>query len=205
MDQSGIPADSQHSIVEALNGRSIVFVGMMGSGKTAIGRLVASALDLRYFDSDHEIVAAANLEIPEIFELHGEPYFRAGEERVIQRLLADGPAVISLGGGAFVSEATRKEIADKGISIWLTADLDLLMARVMRRPGTRPLLQTADPRATLSELMKKREPVYRLADLHVPSSKISKNHTREAVLAALRHHLFSDNVDTSNSNPAQAS
>ena len=173
-------------ILGALDGRSIVFVGMMGSGKTAIGKLVASSLDLPFFGSDHEIVAAANLDIPEIFERHGEPYFRAGEERVIQRLLAEGPAVISLGGGAFISQQTRNEIKQKAISVWLTADLDLLLARVMRRPGTRPLLQTADPRSTLSALKEKREPIYALADLHVPSSKVSKNHTRDAVLKSLR-------------------
>lgn len=192
MNQAGSRPDTTLSIVDSLGSKSVVFVGMMGSGKTAIGRLVAAALELPYFDSDHEIVAAANLEIPEIFELHGEPYFRAGEERVIQRLLSEGPAVISLGGGAFVSEATRKEVSQKGISIWLTADLDLLMSRVMRRPGTRPLLQTADPRATLADLMKRREPIYQHADLHVPSSKISKIHTRDSVLASLRKFLSAE-------------
>lgn len=182
------------TILERLGTRSIVFVGMMGSGKTAIGRLTAQALDLPYFDSDHEIVAAANMEIPEIFEAHGEAYFRSGEERVIQRLLNEGPAVISLGGGAFMSQNTRTAIAEHGISLWLTADLDLLMQRVMKRPGTRPLLQTADPRATLAALMEKREPVYALADIHVPSSKVSKNHTRDAVLAALEHNLESGRI-----------
>lgn len=182
------------TILERLGTRSIVFVGMMGSGKTAIGRLTAQALDLPYFDSDHEIVAAANMEIPEIFEAHGEAYFRSGEERVIQRLLNEGPAVISLGGGAFMSQNTRAAIAEHGISLWLTADLDLLMQRVMKRPGTRPLLQTADPRATLAALMEKREPVYALADIHVPSSKVSKNHTRDAVLAALEHNLESGRI-----------
>lgn len=176
-------------IREALDGRSVVFVGMMGSGKTAIGRLVATALDIPFHDSDQEIVTAANMEIPEIFETHGEAYFRAGEERVIQRLLSEGPAVISLGGGAFLSEVTRKAVGDSGISVWLMADLDLLMARVMRRPGTRPLLKTDDPRATMAELMARREPVYALADLHVPSSRVSKNHTRDAVIAALADRL----------------
>lgn len=187
----GSPIDT-HAIRQALEKRSVVFVGMMGSGKTAIGKLVASALDLTFFDSDHEIVEAANLDIPEIFERHGEAYFRAGEEKVIQRLLADGPAVISLGGGAFLSEATRAAISKTGISVWLTADLDLLMSRVMRRPGTRPLLQTADPRSTLSDLKDKREPIYALADLHVPSSKISKNNTRDAVLRHLSKFLLDE-------------
>ncbi len=179
----------REAILKALDDKCLVFVGMMGSGKTAIGRLVAQALGIPYFDSDHEIIAAANMEIPEIFERHGEAYFRAGEERVIQRLLSEGPAVISLGGGAFMSEATRSEIKKQGISIWLTADLDLLMQRVMRRPATRPLLKTADPRATLAGLIEKREPVYAEADLHVPSSKVSKNHTRDSVLSAISEKL----------------
>lgn len=177
-------------LLEALGSKSLVFVGMMGSGKTAIGKLVASWLGLPFFDSDHEIVAAANLDIPEIFERHGEAYFRAGEEKVIQRLLAENNCVISLGGGAFMSEITRKEVTENAISIWLQADLDLLMSRVMRRPGTRPLLQTANPRETLADLQKKREPIYALADIHVPSSKISKNHTRDAVLSRLSTNLM---------------
>ncbi len=156
----------------------------------AIGRLVAASLALSYHDSDHEIVAAANLDIPDIFERHGEEYFRTGEERVIRRLLAGGPAVISLGGGAFLSATTRDEVAAKGVSVWLKADADLLMSRVMRRPGTRPLLNTPDPRATLVELMDKRQSVYTLADLHIDSSPVSKSRTRDAVLAALAGHLI---------------
>ena len=182
-------------ILKALANHSLVFVGMMGSGKTAIGRMVAASLDLPYYDSDHEIVTAANMEIPEIFEQHGEEYFRAGEERVIQRVLSDGPCVLSLGGGAFISELTRKEISEHATSIWLTADLDLLMARVMRRPGTRPLLNTSDPRATLQALMLEREPIYALADLHVESSKISKSKTRDGVLTALHNHLSGTDFD----------
>ena len=179
-------------LLDALGGRSVVFVGLMGSGKTAIGKLVANWLGLPFFDSDHEIVAAANLDIPEIFERHGEAYFRAGEEKVIHRLLGEGPSVLSLGGGAFISQATRDEIEKSAISVWLQADLDLLMGRVMRRPGTRPLLQTADPRATLATLKEKREPIYALANIHVPSSKISKNHTRDAVVERLADYLLEE-------------
>jgi len=189
MASQAINMDVRNSILDALGNRCLVFVGMMGSGKTAIGRLTAQALNIPYFDSDHEIVAAANLEIPEIFERHGEAYFRSGEERVIQRLLSEGPAVISLGGGAFMSEITREEINRRGLSIWLTADLDLLMQRVMKRPGSRPLLQTTDPRATLEALMEERQPIYALADLQVPSSKVSKTNTRDAVLDAVFHEL----------------
>jgi shikimate kinase len=168
-----------------LGKRHVVFVGMMGSGKSAIGRLIADDLQLPYFDSDHEIVSAAGLSIPEIFERFGEEYFRAGERRVITRLLGEGASVVSLGGGAFLSPETRQMIAQRGVTCWLTADVDLLLARVMRRPGTRPLLQTDDPRATLVDLLARREPVYRLADLHVASSRISKRQTGDAVLSAL--------------------
>ena len=113
-DTSGKVPDRK-ALASLLDGRSLVFVGMMGSGKTAIGKMVASALKVPYFDSDAEIVKAANMEIPEIFEKHGEPYFRSGEERVIERLLRDGPAVISLGGGAFMSGTTRRNIAEHAI------------------------------------------------------------------------------------------
>jgi shikimate kinase len=189
MSTSGKVSKRNAEIRDALGNRSLVFIGMMGSGKTAIGRLIATALGLAFHDSDREIVAAANLDIPEIFERHGEAYFRAGEERVVQRLLRDGPSVISLGGGAFLSEATRSEIADHAISIWLRADLDLLMSRVMRRPNSRPLLKTEDPRATLKALLEEREPVYALADIHVASARSSKNDTRDAVLKALQEHF----------------
>lgn len=185
-------AQARQGIGSALGKRSLVFVGMMGSGKTAIGKIVASALGLEFSDSDSEIVDAADLEIPEIFEKYGEEYFRSGEERVIQRLLDDGPKVISLGGGAFMSEATRKACAQNAISIWLKGDADLLMARVMKRPGTRPMLQTENPRKTLVELMQKREPIYAMADVHVESSKHSKTRTRDNVILALSKHLKSN-------------
>ena len=172
-------------IKDRLGGRNIVFVGMMGSGKSAVGRLVAEDLQLPFFDSDQEIVTAAGLSIAEIFERFGEEYFRAGERRVIARLLGEGSCVLSLGGGAILSEETRNLIKRRGISCWLVADADLLLARVTRRPTTRPLLQTADPRATLVDLLARREPIYRLADLHIPSSRISKRQTGDAVLTAL--------------------
>lgn len=173
------------AIRRALGRRSIVLVGMMGCGKSAIGRLLASEIGLPYFDSDAEITAAADLTIPEIFERFGEDYFRRGEQRVISRLLSQGPAVISLGGGAFMSAETRREIAESAVSVWLEADLDLLMTRVMRRPRSRPLLQTADPRATLAGLLEIRTPVYALADIHVESSRTSKKQTCEDVMRAL--------------------
>lgn len=177
------------AIRNALEGHNLVFVGMMGCGKSAIGRMVASALKLPFADSDIEIATAADLSIPEIFEKFGEEYFRKGEQRVVQRLLKDGPGVISLGGGAFIAEATRQAIRRNAISIWLTADADMLMTRLKRRPNSRPLLQTADPMAKLNELMKERDPIYRLADIHVESSDTSKHQTRDKVLEALARWL----------------
>ncbi len=188
-------SDLTRSIREMLGARPVVFVGMMGSGKSAIGRLFADELKLRFVDSDAEIVAAAGMSIPEIFEKFGEEHFRSGEKRVVHRLLAEGPLVLSLGGGAFIAQETRDEIAARGISVWLKADIDLLMSRVLRRPKARPLLQTPDPKATLAELLARREPVYRLADIHVESSRLSKRETRDDVLLALHDWLVSHPVD----------
>ena len=177
------------AIVEALGNKSIVFVGMMGCGKTAIGKVVATSLNLDFYDSDKEIKKAADLDITEIFEKYGEPYFRAGEERVIQRLLDDGPAVISLGGGAFLSEVTRNACNKNSVTVWLKADIDLLLTRVMKRPRTRPLLQTENPRQTLIDMLERRAPIYALAQVHVESSQNSKAETRDKVLAAIARHL----------------
>ena len=187
-------------IATTLGRRSIVFVGMMGCGKSAIGRLTAAELGLPYFDSDAEITTAADMTIAEIFERFGEDYFRKGEERVIARLLAEGPAVISLGGGAFMSEATRDLVTASAVSIWLKADIDLLLSRVMRRPGTRPLLANGNPRAILTELTEKRSPVYALADLHVESSRMSKKQTCENVLDSLQAWLEDHPRDTEMAN-----
>lgn len=176
-------------IRELLAGRSLVMVGMMGCGKTAIGRLLARELRIPYCDSDAEIVAAAGMSIPEIFEQFGEEYFRSGEQRVIARLLGGQQCVLSLGGGAFMAPETRAKVHATAVSVWLTADADLLMSRIRRRPDTRPLLKTADPRARLVELMAQRDPVYDEADLKVPSSKTSKTRTRDDVLDAVQELL----------------
>ena len=130
----------------ALGARSIVLVGMMGAGKSTIGRRLSARLRLPFLDADTEIEAAAGMSIPDIFEAHGEPHFRDGEARVIARLLDSGPAVLATGGGAFMREETRNRIRDKAVSIWLKADADIIMKRVKRR-ADRPLLQTADPAA----------------------------------------------------------
>jgi len=168
-----------------LRERSIVLVGMMGSGKTAIGRITAAHLGLPFFDADGEIEKAAGMNIADFFSTYGETEFRAGERKVIARLLAEEQCVLALGGGAFLSPDTRECIADNALSLWLRADLEVLYSRVMRRPGKRPLLDTDNPKATLQDLLAKREPVYALADITVDTSTSSKNITRDRVLAAI--------------------
>lgn len=148
--------------------RAIVLVGLMGAGKTTVGRRLARRLDLAFVDTDAEIEEAAGESIPEIFERRGEAAFRAGERRVIARLLGEGPQVLATGGGAFMDPLTRANIAARGISIWLKADLDVLMKRVGKR-GDRPLLQTGDPRETMKRLMDQRYPVYAEADITIES------------------------------------
>ena len=180
MSETASPAPAaspqEAEISAALGKRSIVLVGMMGAGKSTIGRRLAARLRLPFFDADTEIEAAAGMSIPDIFETHGEPYFRDGEARVIARLLDSGPAVLATGGGAFMREETRKRIRDKAVSIWLKADADVIMKRVRRR-ADRPLLQTADPAATVERLLDEREPVYQQRRSHdlsrdVPHDKI---------------------------------
>lgn len=148
--------------------KTIVFVGMMGAGKTAVGRTLAQLLDVTFRDSDHEIENAANMTISEIFARDGEPFFRDKETQVIDRLLDGAPGVLSTGGGAFMSDQNRRLMTEKGVSIWLDADLNLLWERV-RHKDTRPLLRTADPKGTLRDLYEKRVPVYALADVAVGS------------------------------------
>lgn len=175
-------------IVAALGARSIVLVGMMGAGKSTIGRRLAARLHLPFVDADSEIEAAAGMTIPEIFELHGEPHFRDGEARVIARLLEGGPAVLATGGGAFMREETRQRIKHKAVSIWLKADTDVIMRRVRRR-ADRPLLQTADPEGTVARLLSEREPVYRNADLTISSRDVPHDRIVEECIEALRSHL----------------
>ncbi len=159
-------------LVQTLGKRSIVMVGLMGCGKTAIGRRLANRLSLPFMDADEEIERAAHKTIPEIFEDHGEDYFRNGERKVIARLLADGPQVLATGGGAFMSVATRQNIQSLGISVWLKAELDVLMRRVRRR-NNRPLLQTEDPQAVMQQLMDERYPIYAQADFTIESREVS--------------------------------
>jgi shikimate kinase len=193
MNDSTSSAGAYHSreadIVAALGKRLIVLVGMMGVGKSTVGRRVAARLGLPFVDADTEIEAAhAGMSIPEIFEIHGEPYFRDGEARVIARLLEGGPAVLAPGGGALMREETRRRILEKGISVWLKADADVILRRVRRR-ADRPLLQTADPAATIDRLIAEREPIYRSADLTIWSRDVPHEKIVEECLDALHARL----------------
>ena len=184
-----LPASPEADILSALGARSIVLVGMMGVGKSTIGRRLAARLKLPFVDADTEIeVAHAGMTIPEIFERHGEPYFRDGEARVIARLLDGGPIVLATGGGAFMREETRARIAAKAVSIWLRADHDVIMRRVRRR-ADRPLLQTADPEGTVTRLLTEREPVYGKADLTIASRDVPHDRIVEECIETLRAHL----------------
>jgi shikimate kinase len=174
-----------------LGTRSIVFVGLMGAGKTAIGRKVATMLDLPFTDSDQEIESVSRMSVPELFERYGEPEFRALEQRVILRVLENGPRVLSTGGGAFMNEQTREAVAQHGVSVWLKADLDVLMERVSKKQN-RPLLKTADPRATLAKLMDDRYPIYALASLTVTTRDERKDVIANEVVDALAAHLSPD-------------
>jgi shikimate kinase len=173
-----------------LSGRSIVLVGMMGCGKSAIGRIIANYLGLPFLDADEEIEKAAGMNIADFFSKHGEAEFRDGERKVIARLLGEGQSVLALGGGAFLMEETRDCISRNAVSVWLRAELEVLYARVMRRPGKRPLLQTGDPMATLGELLEIRNPFYALADVAVDTSTSSKNITRKRVVDGISEYLI---------------
>ena len=164
--------------------RTIVLVGLMGAGKTKIGRRLAARLSLPFFDSDTEIEAAAGESIEEIFRNRGEATFRDGERRVIGRLLGQPVHVLATGGGAFMDPATRDVIARRGVSVWLRADLDVLLARVLRR-SNRPLLQARDPRDVLAELIERRHPVYAEADLTIDSGDSAPELTVTRAIAAL--------------------
>lgn len=191
MSESAPTAASQPhdaEIASALGKRCIVLIGMMGAGKSTIGRRVAARLRLPFLDADTEIEAAAGMSIPDIFETHGEPHFRDGEARVIARLLEGGPAVVATGGGAFMREETRNRIRDKAVSIWLKADADVILKRVRRR-SDRPLLQNADPEGTISRLLGEREPVYGKADIVILSRDVPHDRIVDECIEALYARL----------------
>jgi shikimate kinase len=187
-----ITSSSQEAeITAALGTRSIVLVGMMGAGKSTIGRRLSARLRLPFLDADTEIEAAAGMSIPDIFETHGEPHFRDGEVRVIARLLDGGSVVLATGGGAFMREETRSRIGSKAVSIWLKADADIIMRRVRRR-ADRPLLQTADPAATVERLIGEREPVYQHADITIWSRDVPHDKIVDECIDALYARLCGD-------------
>ena len=164
-------AQSPAEIRTALGQPSVVLVGLMGCGKSAIGRRLASRLGLPFVDADDEIERAAGKSIEDIFSDHGEPYFREGERKVLARLLRAGPQVLATGGGAFMNDETRAAIVESGVSVWLKADLPLLVRRVGRR-GNRPLLKVGDPETVLRGLMETRYPVYAEADVTIESRDV---------------------------------
>jgi shikimate kinase len=193
MSESATPApmtlSQEAEILTALGPRLIVLIGMMGAGKSTVGRRLAGRLNLPFVDADTEIESAAGMTIPEIFEAHGEPHFRDGEARVIARLLDNGPAVLATGGGSFMREETRRRIAEKAVSIWLKADPDTIMRRVKRR-ADRPLLQTNDPVATINRLLGEREPVYQHADLTIASRDVPHDKIVDECIDALHAKLI---------------
>ncbi len=171
-------------IREKIGNHPIVLVGLMGAGKSSIGRRLAEKLEFEFVDADHEIERAADKSIPEIFSDHGEAYFREGERRVISRLIENGAQVLATGGGAYINEETRKSIEAHGVSVWLKADLPLLMKRVMKR-SDRPLLQAEDPEAVMKGLMEQRYPIYAQADVTVESKDVQHTQMVNEVVKAL--------------------
>ena len=183
-----LAARPEAALTAALGRRSIVLVGMMGAGKSSIGRRVAIRLGIPFVDADAEIEKAAGMTITDIFAIRGEAEFRAGEARVIARLLEGGPQVLATGGGAFANAETRATIAAKGVSIWLKAEFEVLMKRIKRRHD-RPLLKTDDPAATLRKLMQERDPIYALADLTVQSRDVLHDKIVDEIVSALAGQL----------------
>ena len=183
------------AITAALGTRSVVLVGMMGAGKSTIGRRLAARLRLPFLDADTEIEAAAGMSVPDIFEVHGEPHFRDGEAKVIARLLDAGPGVLATGGGAFMREETRTRIQNKAVSIWLKADADIIMKRVKRR-ADRPLLQTPDPVATVERLLEERSPIYQHADIAIWSRDVPHEKIVEECIDALHALLCHETSGT---------
>lgn len=182
--------ESAHAaaVAAALGARAVVLVGMMGAGKSSIGRRLAGRLGLPFIDADTEIEQAAGMSIADIFATHGEPQFRDGEARVIARLLDGGPCVLATGGGAFMREETRGRIRDKAVSMWLKADSDVILRRVRRRTD-RPLLKTEDQAATIERLVAERYPTYALADLTVMSRDVPHEKIVEECIEALYGRL----------------
>lgn len=190
------PRPDRDAVRAALGQRAVVLVGMMGSGKSSVGRRLAGRLGLPFVDADAEIETAAGMTIPEIFAQRGEAEFRDGERRVIARILATrAPLVLATGGGAFMNGETRARIGELGISVWLKAEPEVLMRRVRKR-SNRPLLQTADPEGTLRRMLGEREPIYALADLTVVSRDDPQDVVVEEIVDALVQHFTATSAET---------
>jgi shikimate kinase len=174
------------AVCEVLSQQNLVLVGLMGAGKSVIGKLLAHYTGLPFVDTDDEIVAAAQMPITEIFAQYGEPEFRALESRVVRRVLLEGPQIVSTGGGAFMNDETRENILQNSLSLWLKADFDVLWARVSKRT-TRPLLQQPNPQKILQDLMNERYPIYGQADISVQSRNIPKQNVALDVMNAIRN------------------
>ncbi len=179
---------SEAAVVAALGPRSVVLVGMMGAGKSSIGRRLAGRLGIAFADADNEIEMAHRMSIPDIFATYGEAYFRSGETRVIARLLDGGPQVLATGGGAFMNAGTRGAIGAHGISVWLKAEFDVLMRRIKRRQD-RPLLKSEDPGETVRALMAERYPVYAQADITIQSREVPHEKIVDEIVGALADRL----------------
>jgi len=192
---------ARNTLLAGLGARSIVLVGMMGAGKSSVGRKLAGRLSLPFVDADTEIEAAAGMSVSDIFEIRGEDEFRSGEARVIARLLEAGPQVLATGGGAVMNEETRAAIKAHGISIWLRADFDVLMNRIKRR-NDRPLLRTADPAATLRALIDARYPVYAQADIVIDSRDVPHEVIVDEICAALEIHIANEKSQTGSGSDA---
>ncbi len=190
-DRQGATArpSREAAILGLLSDRPIVMVGMMGAGKTVVGRRLATRLGLPFVDSDHEIELCAGMTIPEIFARHGEAYFRDRECSVVTRLIGRGSGVVATGGGSFIHPATRAVLRGHAVTVWLRAEFDVLMRRVRRR-SNRPLLQTPDPEATMRRLIGERYPVYAEADVTVSSQDGSHEAVVDAILAAMEARLI---------------
>ncbi|NDV88703.1 shikimate kinase [Aurantimonas aggregata] len=182
------PTDAATAVLPLLENRSVTLIGLMGAGKTTVGRKLANYLSVPFRDSDAEIETVSRMSVPELFEAYGEPEFRALEARVIARLAAEGPQVLATGGGAFMREDTRAVLAEKTVTVWLKADLETLMERVGKRPG-RPLLQAPDPEAVMRNLMDVRYPVYAKADITVCTRNVKREVIAAEIVEALHHYL----------------
>jgi shikimate kinase len=187
MTEIAVPNDANATaaVLAALGHRSVVLIGIMGVGKSSIGRRLAGRFGIPFVDADAEIEKAAGMTIADIFAHRGEADFRSGEARVIARLLEGGPQVLAAGGGAFMNAGTRAAIRAKGVSVWLKADLDVLLRRISKRRNERPLLQTGDPEDTLRALLTEREPIYAQADVTVYSRDVAHDSIVADIITAL--------------------